>query len=108
MAEIKSPYVVALKDATKTGSNYYLCMEFCNGGDLQNFVQARGGYLKENEARLILRQIALGVGAIKDKQVMHRDLKLANIMMHFSELKVNDCMNPNFDLKKYVKNLNFE
>jgi serine/threonine protein kinase len=34
MAEIQSPYVVALKDATKTPNNYYLAMELCNGGDL--------------------------------------------------------------------------
>jgi serine/threonine protein kinase len=34
MTEIRSPYVVALKDATKTENNFYLAMELCNGGDL--------------------------------------------------------------------------
>lgn len=47
MAEIKSPYVVALRDATKTMGNYYLAMELCNGGDLENFRRARGGKLHE-------------------------------------------------------------
>jgi len=47
MAEIKSPYVVALRDATKTMGNYYLAMELCNGGDLENFRRARGGQLPE-------------------------------------------------------------
>lgn len=55
MAEIRSPYVVALKDATKTPNNYYLAMELCNGGDLDGFRKSRGGFLKEQEARLILR-----------------------------------------------------
>lgn len=57
MSEVRAPNVVALKDATKTANNYYLAMELCNGGDLDNFVKSRGGYLKEQEARLILRQI---------------------------------------------------
>lgn len=50
MAEIRSPHVVALRDATKTKNNFYLAMELCNGGDLNGFKQARGGYLKEQEA----------------------------------------------------------
>ena len=54
MTEIRSPYVVALKDATKTENNFYLAMELCNGGDLAGLSQARGGYLLEKEARLIL------------------------------------------------------
>ena len=61
-------------------------MELCNGGDLENYVKQRGGYLEEQEARLILCQIVEGLAALKSKDVMHRDLKLANIMMHFSLL----------------------
>jgi len=93
MSEIRSPYVVALQNATKTSKNYYLAMELCNGGDLQNFIKQRGGYLKEQEARLILRQIVQGIVAIKAKDVMHRDLKLPNIMMHFGDLPQHICIN---------------
>lgn len=55
MSEINSPNVVALKHATKTKKNYYLAMELCNGGDLQNYVKHRGGYLPEQESRLLFR-----------------------------------------------------
>lgn len=61
MAEIRSPYVVALKDATKTLNYYYLAMEMCNGGDLDGYRRARGGFLLEQESRLILRQIMKGI-----------------------------------------------
>jgi serine/threonine protein kinase len=61
-------------------------MEFCNGGDLDNYRKVRGGFLKEKEARLILRQIMLGIAAIKEKEVMHRDLKLPNVMLHFDKM----------------------
>ena len=55
MTEIKNKNVVGLVTATKTLSNYYLVMEMCNGGDLEKFMKARGGYLTEPEARLILK-----------------------------------------------------
>ena len=42
-------------------SNYYLVLEHCNGGDLEDFIKARGGYLMEAEANLILRQIVKGL-----------------------------------------------
>jgi len=38
---------VGLRDATKTATNFYLAMELCNGGDLDNFRRARGGNIKE-------------------------------------------------------------
>ena len=55
MLEIQDINVVRLIYATKTPSNYYLVMEFCNGGDLESFIKARGGFLPENEVRVILR-----------------------------------------------------
>lgn len=83
MTEIQDRNVVSLVTATKTLTNYYLVMEFCNGGDLAGFIKARGGYLKEEEARVILRQLVRGLMAIRSKKVMHRDLKLPNVLINF-------------------------
>ena len=52
---MRAANVASLVSATKTASNYYLVMEHCNGGDLDAFIRARGGYLSEPEAKLILR-----------------------------------------------------
>lgn len=60
-------------------------------------------YLSEEEGRIIIRQIAIGLRDINAAHIMHRDLKLANILLHF----------PNIDLlgqKKqerieYIKNM---
>lgn len=101
MGEIKSDYVVALKDATKTANNYYLAMEYCNGGDLGNLIKERGGYLKEYECRNLICQIVNGIAAIKDAHVMHRDLKLPNIMLHFKELPFASGVDENFNLTEF-------
>ena len=106
MTEIKDKNVVGLVTATKTMSNYYLVMEFCNGGDVDGFMKARGGYLSETEARLILRQLVTGLLAIRDKQVMHRDLKLPNILMNFPSLTMTEYNKEGFSTKKYVSELN--
>ena len=55
MTEITNENVLSLIAATKTLSNYYLVLEYCNGGDLEGFIQKRGGYLKEIEARYVLK-----------------------------------------------------
>ena len=107
MSEMRSPYIVALLNATKTANSYYLAMELCNGGDLENFVKKRGGYLQEEEARLILRQIVQGIAAIKTKEVMHRDLKLPNIMLNFKDHPNDVCTNSEFSLDNYIKQFNF-
>lgn len=58
-------------------------MELCNGGDLSHLKNAKGRF-KENEARLILQQLVNGFKEIYKQQVMHRDVKLANILIHFT------------------------
>ena len=55
MSAINSPYVVALYNASSTPHNFYLQMELCNGGDLENFLKLRGGFFTENEAKIIIR-----------------------------------------------------
>jgi len=55
MQEMRAENVVSLVSATKTQSNYYLVMEYCNGGDLEGFIKARNGHVSEPEARVILR-----------------------------------------------------
>lgn len=105
MSEIQHPNVCRLFTATKTPSNYYLVLEFCNGGDLQEFVTLKGGYLKEPVARFILKQMVLGLAAIAEKKVIHRDFKLANILIHFPTLKRVEYMAPEFNLKDFIRHV---
>ncbi|CAD8066570.1 unnamed protein product [Paramecium primaurelia] len=68
--------------------NYYtlpnmqvvLIMEFLQGGDLVEYIQEKGG-LSEEEARVIFRQIAEAIRYCHDKRLIHRDLKLENVLL---------------------------
>ena len=66
MTEITNENVTSLIAATKTLSNYCLVLEYCNGGDLEGLIHRRGGYLKEIEARYVLKQIVNGLKAIHE------------------------------------------
>ena len=61
-------------------------MEHCNGGDVDGFIKARSGHLPELDARLILKQLVSGLLAIRAQNVIHRDLKLSNVLMNFPNL----------------------
>ena len=60
-------------------------MQYCNGGDLDDLRQLRGRF-REQEARYFLSQIIKGFKAIHEMNVLHRDVKLANILVHFKNL----------------------
>ena len=50
------------------------------GGDLFLHLQALS-YFEEDETRFILAQLALALGYLHQKNVLHRDLKLENILL---------------------------
>ena len=63
-------------------------MQYCNGGDLDELRELRGRFT-EQEARFFLSQIIKGFKAINDMNVIHRDLKLANILVHFKSIDMD-------------------
>jgi serine/threonine protein kinase len=59
-----------------------IVMEYLEGGELLTFLKKeRGGRLDEKEAKVYFRQIVSGVGYCHRKGIIHRDLKLENILI---------------------------
>ena len=106
---IKSPNVIGFVELIMTKNNYYCIIEYANGGSLQSLLNLHQRF-PEKVARKILKQIIQGCTAMFDVQVMHRDLKLDNILIHFpdrdnftnisqEELKSIDLLKENFVVK---------
>ncbi|CAD8113072.1 unnamed protein product [Paramecium primaurelia] len=85
LASLDSPYIVEFKDAfiDQDGRILFVIMEYASGGDLNQILKQgklEGG-IKENEIWNILTQITLGVKILHDNDILHRDLKSANVFV---------------------------
>lgn len=80
LKELKHENIVALHDFQETASSVYLVMEYCNGGDLADYLHAKGT-LSEDTIRVFLQQIAGAMRVLQAKGIIHRDLKPQNILL---------------------------
>ena len=55
-------------------------MELCAGGDLLNYVRKRRK-LKEDSAKYVFRQVVEGLQYCHSKGIVHRDMKLDNLLL---------------------------
>lgn len=62
----------------------YICLitEFCNEGDLDSIVDNRHQRMSEEEVISYAAQIIEGLLELKKKRIIHRDLRLCNILVH--------------------------
>lgn len=72
--------VVCLRDSHTTERRILIVLEFCGGGDLGQFIQARGPS-PEPTARHFMLQLAAGLTFLRSKQLIHRDIKPQNLLL---------------------------
>lgn len=66
-----------------------IATEFCNGGDLEHYLEGKKR-LTEDEATNFLKQILNGFKGLHEVGAMHRDFKLANVLLHNGICKIAD------------------
>ena len=64
-------------------------MEYCNQNDLHKYLQMKKR-IPENEALDLFLQILNAFKCLIGNNIMHRDFKLANILLHNGVVKVAD------------------
>lgn len=98
LLRLRHPSVVKLYETFETKRHMLLSMELCAGGDLLNYVRKRKK-LDEVSAKIIFKQIIEGLGYIHRKRILHRDIKLDNILLDGNgNVKIAD-----FGVSKLVK-----
>lgn len=71
--------IIKLYQAFEIRKELHLIMEYAGGGELSDMVKELGG-LTEIETRNIIMQVALAMQVCHNKGVIHRDLKLENVL----------------------------
>merc|ERR1740138_230859 len=74
--------IVQLIDAFEEGDWFLLVLELVGGGDLYTVLTSREPpRLHEREAAFVLQQLADGLTFLHGQGIIHRDLKLENVLV---------------------------
>jgi serine/threonine protein kinase len=83
-ASVRHPNVASVFHLGRTGQNYFYAMEFVEGKTLENLIK-RSGRLDVKLALEITTQVAAGLAAVHEQNLVHRDIKPTNIMVTLKE-----------------------
>ncbi|KAK3117496.1 Serine/threonine-protein kinase [Teratosphaeriaceae sp. CCFEE 6253] len=77
---VDHPYICGMRDVVRTNYHWYMLFEYVNGGQMLDYIISHGR-LKEKQARKFGRQIASALDYCHRNSIVHRDLKIENILI---------------------------
>ncbi|OJJ49740.1 hypothetical protein ASPZODRAFT_58243 [Penicilliopsis zonata CBS 506.65] len=77
---VHHPYICGMRDFVRTTYHWYMVFEYVNGGQMLDYIISHGK-LKEKQARKFARQIASALDYCHRNSIVHRDLKIENILI---------------------------
>ena len=92
------PSVTKILETFECENYMLIIMEYISGGNLQNFVKKRRK-LCEKTAKILFRQIIQGIRYIHSRGIVHRDIKLENILLDLNNI-IKIC---DFGVGKLIK-----
>jgi len=85
-----------------------IILEYASGGELFDYI-LNHRYLKDNAARRLFAQLVSGVGYLHKKGIVHRDLKLENLLLDrnrniiITDFGFANTFNPNDELGEEIE-----
>jgi tetratricopeptide (TPR) repeat protein len=83
-ASVRHPNVASVFHLGRTGSSSFYAMEFVEGETLERLIK-RSGKLEIKLALEIVAQVAAGLAAVHEQNLVHRDIKPSNIMVRLKD-----------------------
>ncbi|MBE7181198.1 MAG: protein kinase, partial [Terriglobus roseus] len=80
LRELQHPNIVRLHEFVETERHMGIILEYASGGELFDYI-LNHRYLKDPAARRLFAQLVSGVGYLHKKGIVHRDLKLENLLL---------------------------
>ena len=85
----RSKHIVQMFETFETKKHLCIVMEYIFAGDLLNYIRKRSR-LNEDISKFIFKQLILGLKDIHNKNIVHRDIKLDNILIDLDN-KIKIC-----------------
>ena len=106
LSSVKSDYIVRYYESFEEKNYLNIVMEYCNGGDLSQYINKnkQTKYLLEEDLIWnIFLKITIGLATLHKSNILHRDLKTQNIFMTKNlDIKIGD-----FGVAKILTNSGF-
>lgn len=80
LKRLNHPNIVKLHETVKTDRHIAIILEYASGGELFDHI-LHERYLKDPGARRLFSQLISGVGYLHQHGIVHRDLKLENLLL---------------------------
>jgi len=80
LRQLDHPNIVRLHEMVETDRHIGIILEYASGGELFDYI-LNHRYLKDGPARKLFSQLISGVGYLHKKGIVHRDLKLENLLL---------------------------
>ena len=109
------PNIIRIENLKMTEHNFYIIMDYCNGGSLSDCLDRykekyHHSFIEEivqNIARIIINCVKY----IHSQRIIHRDLKLNNILVHFqnkNDYENIDIMKAQIKITDFKSSLNLD
>ncbi|KAM5440485.1 hypothetical protein McanMca71_003970 [Microsporum canis] len=80
LKKLSHPNIVRIHEIVHTDRHIGIILEYASGGELFDYI-LNHRYLKDNAARRLFAQLVSGVGYLHKMGIVHRDLKLENLLL---------------------------
>ncbi len=78
--QLHHPNITQMYEVIATESSVWIVTELCSGGELFDYLVEKGR-LSEEETKIMFGQLCLAVAYLHGKGIVHRDLKLENVLL---------------------------
>ena len=90
LSKLNHKNITKILDKQKTSNNFYIEMEYSNGPNLYEYVKQYkkkyGKCLNEETVQKLVKQIASGLEYLHKNKIIHRDIKLENLIINFDDV----------------------
>ena len=88
---IKHPNIILMYDCKISDTKVFMLLELAEGGDMLTYLQKIDGPMREDECQHWMKQLCDAVGYLHERDIIHRDLKLENLLIDSTkQLKLCD------------------